>query len=591
VAAGILGAPPVTWASPSAAPPTARGAAGGLVVSPQPHTPDASPRTQISFLGAPLGSIASVSVRGSRSGRHAGHLRAYAAERGASMVLRRPFAAGEEVKVRVRRRSGHAFSFSFGIGSPGSLRIPRIPKPRRSRTQPLSFASRPDLRPAPVTVTTNQPGTAPGEIFIGPLRTPQQPYDLVGRTGPLILDANANPLWFYPLPSGISATDVRPRMYHGQLLLGWWQGRILPLGFGQGVNVLVDSSYRQVATVRAGNGYQADLHGFQLTPQGTALMTIYSPVTRDLRSVHGPANGVVVDCIVQEVDVPTGLVMYEWHSLGHLSLRESYAAVPDNGLPYDPFHINSIDLAPDGNLLISARNTWGIYEIQWPRGRIAWRLGGKRSSFATGPGVRFAWQHDAHLTPDGTLTLFDNEALPRVGPRARGLSIRLDPSAGTATLAREYTQPQGKVAGSQGNLQRLPNGDVFVGWGAQTSLSEFSANGRLLFDAHLPRSVNSYRAFRAPWVGRPADRPSVAARRVGSGQVTVSASWNGATEVAAWRVLAGPDPGSLAPVGSPVARNGFETSLAVGSAGPTFGVQALDQGGNVLGSSSAVRAS
>jgi hypothetical protein len=282
--------------------------------------------------------------------------------------------------------------------------------------------------------------------------------------------------------------------------------------------------------------------------------------------------------------------MYEWHSLGHVSLNESYAKVPSDGLPYDPYHLNSIDIAPDGNLLISARNTWAIYEISPGSGRIAWRLGGKRSSFRMGPGVRFAWQHDAHLTPDGTLTLFDDEALPKVGRQARGLAIKLDSSRATATLTHEYGQPQHRVAGSQGNLQPLPNGNVLVGWGAQTSLSEFAANGTLLFDAHLPGSVDTYRAFRSPWVGRPADQPAIVARKVGSGQVTLSASWNGSTEVASWRPLAGGDPGSLTPSSAPVARNGFETALAAQASGPYFGVQALDAAGHVLATSAAVKA-
>src|SRR5208282_6047890 len=134
--------------------------------------------------------------------------------------------------------------------------------------------------------------------------------------------------------------------------------------------------------VRAGNGYQADLHEFQITPAGTALITAYDPIRCDLASVGGPADGGVTDAVMQEIDIRTGLVMYEWTALDHVGLDESYEppAHTSTTYPWAYFHINSISPGR-GSLLGSARNTWTVYELNASSGQIAWRLGGKHSSF------------------------------------------------------------------------------------------------------------------------------------------------------------------------------------------------------------------
>ena len=138
------------------------------------------------------------------------------------------------------------------------------------------------------------------------------------------------------------------------------------MGTGSGQDVIDNDSYRMVATVHAGEGYQADLHEFQITPQGTALITIDEPTRADLSSVRGPKDGVVLDSIIEEMDSPKkGRVLWEWHALGHVPLSASEAGKPAAGNQYDYFHVNSIQQLPDGNLIVSARNTWGVYEINF----------------------------------------------------------------------------------------------------------------------------------------------------------------------------------------------------------------------------------
>jgi hypothetical protein len=247
-----------------------------------------------------------------------------------------------------------------------------------------------------------------------------------------------------------------------------------------------------------------------------------------------------------------------------------------------------VEVDHDGNLLVSARKTSAAYKIDRETAEVIWRLGGKRSDFEMGPGTRTVYQHDARRLPDGTLTLFDNGKEGQSEP-SRAIALDLDENAMRASLVRQFIHPTPTLSLTQGNLQTLPNGNAFVGWGSEPIFSEFSPNGALLFDARFQTGVESYRAFRFPWVGRPKDWPAVAAEAgPEEGEISVHASWNGATEVAAWAVLAGSDPDRLDRLGS-APRTGFETSIAARTKGPYVRVEALDRRGRTLGRSAAIR--
>jgi hypothetical protein len=408
-----------------------------------------------------------------------------------------------------------------------------------------------------------------------------------GQFGPLLLDGNGSPAWFQPAPAGTEDFNFSEQMYNGSPVLTWWQGQLAPVGVGSGVNLIYDDHYRQVAVVKAGNGLTADLHDFIITPQNTALIMAYEPINKDLSPYGGAANGTMFDSVLQEIDIKTGLVMWEWHQLGRIDLADAEAP-PQANATWDPFHVNSVQALGNGNIVISDRETWAIYEINKANGHLIWRLGGKKSTFALGPGARFTWQHDARLNAAAnTVSLFDDEAAPATAPQSRGLVLKLDPIARTATVAHEYTHPQPQLlAGSQGNMQTLPNGNEFVGWGAQPFLTEYTSAGQLLFDAHFVAPIESYRAFRFDWTGKPPSKPAFVAKAGPSG-TTLYASWNGDTETASWQFLAGSSPTSLAVVAT-VSRSGFETSTTVQDAGPYFGVRATTASGRVLSQSAVV---
>jgi hypothetical protein len=349
----------------------------------------------------------------------------------------------------------------------------------------------------------------------------------------------------------------------------------------------MDSSYRPVATVRAANGYDMDAHEMKVTPSGTALVMSYVAVPWDLSKVGGRRDGLVEDNVVQEIDVKSGALLFEWHALGSIGLGESYRPAPrDRGKVHDPYHLNSIDLDVDGNLVLSARHTNAIYKIDRRTGDVLWRLGGKRSTFTMRPGTAFALQHDARVQRDGTLTLFDNvaEDLPARGRRSRGIALALDHRRRTASLVREFVHPDGILSPTQGSMQQLDGRGAFIGWGGvQPLFTEFDRDGRTVFDARfLAKGVETYRAYRMPWRATPAARPNAVATSTGK-RTTVHLSWNGATEVSRWRVR----PADAGPAVT-VPERGFETTVNLRGRPHGVTAEALDASGTVLGTTATV---
>jgi len=407
-----------------------------VTISPLSGTPSATAQTQISFLGAAAKTLSGISVVGSSSGRHRGRLRSYASAIGTSFLPRKPFTPGEQVTVharwRVAQHHTRRLTTTFTIANPAVIALNEFPPNPGTPADVQNFNSAPSLHPPVLTVHQATAHTAPGLLFVGP-------FFGVGQYGPAIFDNAGNLVWFQPLGPGEDAADFRTQTYRGKDVLTWWQGRTLNYGYGLGEGVIADSSYKTIARVKTGNGLQADEHELKLTPQGSAYIMAYNPVLTSLAGAGGPASGIVLDCVIQQIDIRTGLVMWEWHSLGHVDVSESFSKVP--GLAtnaYDYFHINSLATDSHGNILISARNTWALYEINAHSGAVVWRLGGKKSTFMLGPGVQFAYQHNALWLPNGEVSLYDDEGAPPVKPPSRGEVIKLDLAAKTATLAAQF---------------------------------------------------------------------------------------------------------------------------------------------------------
>ena len=461
------------------------------------------------------------------------------------------------------------------------------------------FVSRPDLTPPRFTVKRYAGfGASSQYIFLN------APFSGPGHGGTIILNTRGDLVWFGPNTSTRRHMNFSVQTYNGKPVLTWWQGQIVE-GFGEGELVIADSSYKILHTIKAVGGQMADFHEFYITPQNTALVSIYRRHSGvDLRAVGGQANQYLVSGVVQEIDIVTGKLLWQWDSWDHVhpqvALTETYQqfGVGDGGngthaTPFNYFHINSLAIDTDGDVLISGRNTCAVYKVSRQTSKIVWRLNGKKSDFTMGPRSKFWWQHHVRPHPSsGQLTVFDNAANgPTVNEKqSRALILSLDTATMHASLKKQYIHPgQRLICGAMGSAQLLADGRMFVGWGTEPYFSEFSPEGRLLMDGLIETGDSSYRAFSQSWSGQPADHPAAAARHR-TGGATVYASWNGATDVRSWAVLAGTTRTSLTSVGT-AGKTGFETAISVPSKGPYFAVEARDAKGHVLSKSAAVKIS
>ena len=442
------------------------------------------------------------------------------------------------------------------------------------------FHSAPELALPTTYSLTDDPAPPDGRfLLMGPAAVSG------AQGGPMITDNSGEPVWFRHTPW---PTNFQVHTYRGEPVLVWWEGKVLT-GYGFGEAVILDRSYREIARVRAANGRHIDLHELTLTDRGTALFTC-PPVTTplNLSSIGGSADAYVRESIFQEVDIATGRLIQEWRSLGHVDPAESYRAPTHE---FDYMHLNSVTVTPDGNLLISGRHTWALYKLHRATGAVMWRLGGKRTQFAMGRDSQFAWQHDVRMPNPRTITVFDNgdDGRTKTHP-TRALELGVDERARRVTLSRAYLRSRPVDATAMGSARRLGDGHMAVGWGSAPYVTEFDAGGAVRVDLRIgtSNSQKSYRSFRQAWSGQPTTAPALAVTRDrSSGRATAYASWNGATEVAHWRVEAGRRRSEVRVVGA-TPRRGFETGINLGINEGYVAVTALDARGRALGHSAIV---
>jgi hypothetical protein len=374
----------------------------------------------------------------------------------------------------------------------------------------------PPVGPPTYTVNVNDPSGDPGLVFYttGPspaavglsnpvvdgVIAPVQPSSLV------IAKKSGQIVWQHDAAKGDSVGDFRTQMYRGHKVLTWWEGSD-DGGHGSGADYIANSHYHIIKKIELPAGYDADIHEFRLTSDGHALITSYQTVTHDLSSIGGPTDAQMYNCLAFVVDVATGKVLDKWSALAHIPLTNTRAKRPLPGQTvYDPYHMNSIALDSKGNLVISFRNLSAVYDIAERTGKINWVLGGAHPTLTAGPGVEFAFQHDAEFVSSTTLQLFNDNAAGQNDPNdpvqlVQGLSsveqLHIDAAHHRATLVHNWTHPDDLVAIAMGNAQALPHGHTFVGWGSAPHISEFDAKGKLVYDASLPDPT--YRAFLDTW--------------------------------------------------------------------------------------------
>ncbi|TGO40719.1 hypothetical protein BHYA_0033g00730 [Botrytis hyacinthi] len=405
-----------------------------------------------------------------------------------------------------------------------------------------TYTTRPDLISPRLNILQGDPRCDDGLYTMISLRG-----DKVHTTGqsPMIHDHQGNLVWMnasYGETFGLNVQRFKDVDY-----LTFWQGDDSVGGHGEGVYILLSSQYKEAYRLTAGNNALGDLHKFHITPEGTALVTQYTLKEMDIQYRRRTRKGWVWDSVIQEINIETNEIIFEWHASEHFNTEDSYFPAGSAGLRsshgYDFFHINSIDKDGLGNYLISSRYYQSVSYIDGKTGKILWELGGKRNCFkdlSDGKATAFSWQHDARWTTDRKgITLFDNGARYGLRPQvesSRAIHISLDLEAMTAEIVREFVNPRKILSASQGSMQVLENGNVMVGYGYNAAWTEYSSEGEVLCDVHIGSqktfntgAVQTYKVLKHAWIGRPDTVPDVKVV-----QNNVYVSWNGATEVRGW---------------------------------------------------------
>jgi hypothetical protein len=475
-----------------------------------------------------------------------------------------------------------------------------------------SFVSAPGVNPPKFRINHRRGKLAPGYFMLANFQDLVLPGPMVGEGGPLIVNSDLQPVWFKPVVLKVSkqgqneigsnsTLNLHEQTYKGHPVLSWWQGSITNTGDTlSGEDIVVNQHYQTVATLSAPKAppslcpeptpWVITEHEFLIQGQN-AWVTAYASVPMNLVNYGGPAHGILIDSAVQEYNLSTGQLEYCWDALKQIPLTDSYAKPLKSGV-WDAYHENSISLGSGGTFLVSMRDDWAAYDVSESSGKVLWTLGGKHSSFKLPSNARFQWQHDVELHPGNIVSVFDDHCCNVIGPSklaapsgpSRGLVLKLNFANHTATRGGLYTHGSSYYVPFLGNIQLLRGGNVVVGWGVGPNFSEYTKSGKLLLDASIPNPDLSYRTYVQSWVGLPLTPPSGAVR-TSRGSSTVYASWNGATRVVAWRVLAGSSKTHLSTLVRRAAKTGFETAIAVRGSHKVFEVQALSSSGRVLGTS------
>lgn len=540
-------------------------------VNPRPGAQHVSPTTSLAIReGAPLSSAATTLdlfvVTGSESGRHSGTTTLSDDSRTLLFYPDEPFAYGETVSVSIRPGlttiTGTAIaetSYQFTVIDQPLEQFSR-PTPDRALQRIASTESNgpyPHYYTFPeftnimtTTVTTPAQNTGDGLIFVAAMGIL---FD--SQPALIILDNAGDPIYIEPTPANRTVSDFKKQTVDGTEYLTYHLGMPNP-GWSNGSAYVMDDQYNVVDSWTIGNGYGADLHELRLLDNGHAIMLSYTPIPYDLRPYGGPADGTLLDIVLQEQDSAKNVV-FEWHGSNHIPVDDTYADL-DSDEPVDFMHTNAIEVDDDGNWLISNRHMSEITKINRQTGDVIWRLGGKSNEFAFTNDGGFSFQHSIRRLDNGHITLFDNGNL-HDPPHSRVIEYALDETAKTITRVWQYPDDTTEYSSFMGDGQRLGNGNTFIGWGGQPKLSEVQSDGSLALEMRL--GALSYRAFRFPWSGMPTDDPR-AALRYDSDPTAVNlyASWNGATDITSYEVYAGPTKDSMSLMKT-VPRSGFETSI------------------------------
>jgi hypothetical protein len=442
-------------------------------------------------------------------------------------------------------------------------------------SSPPPFVTQPNFHPSAETdlPSNGTAATAPGLLLT--TGGTQAADEITDNSGDLV--------WYNPVPAG--TTDLQVINYMGQTALTFHvnNGQSTDPGISGGAWPVLDTHYHQIAVITADDGYSPDQHALEISPDHMhALMEIYNPVIYDDTANGGPPDLPVFEGVIQEIDLATGVMDFEWHSLATGSDGQPFvpltdSLLPSNGpSPFDYIHLNSLQYVTNSTILFSGRHVSTVYkmDISGPNaGQIAWRLGGadtrNQFTFTDGDGGP-SYAHDVqYLAGDGTggvskLSVFDN-GVGRTPQYSRDVAFNLDEANLTASVNETWRHSPDLFGLIIGSDRLQPNGDQLISYGNTGYADEFDAAGNVVWARMLQNVAGNqavtYRTIRAVWHATPQVPPAIVVNRTSANAVTVTGSWNGATDITGWQLFAGPNSSHLSAVSSVVPKTGFETSV------------------------------
>jgi len=429
-------------------------------------------------------SKSSFSVTGSNSGAHAGNVILASDQRTVIFIPNIFFSTGEFVSVTINPlhctsgKKTASFTLSFQISKTKHLISAATEAGKHSHDQPE------DILPVPTMTIANSANPAPGDIYLTNFSYTQSQYGTyllkLDNSGNVLFQQSTYPKWaqdFRPQPNGMyTYFDEQAGKYYG-----------------------LDSAFVKVDSFEVANGLTADDHELRFLPDGGYALLATFVDSVDMSPFAGYDKAEVKYYAIQVFGEDKNLLL-EWRTKDYFPVTDSYEPLTSHQIDY--VHCNAIEFDSDTSILLSSRNLAEITKININDASIIWRCGGKHNEFTyTNDTIPFSYQHDVRRLANSNITLFDNgnHRSNILHPYSRAVEYTFDENAKTLTNVWQYRHSPDLYSQAMGSVQRLSNGNTFIGWGISDStvaITEVMHDGSTTLEMLLPSGHYNYRAYK-----------------------------------------------------------------------------------------------
>ena len=196
--------------------------------------------------------------------------------------------------------------------------------------------------------------------------------------------------------------------------------------------------------------------------------------------------------VVQEI-TPEGKPVREWRSWEHLDFDEDVICPLESRKEWT--HLNSIDVTPRGDWLLSFRLTSSVGLVDPESGSFRWKWGPEELSH----------QHHASMLDNGNVLILDNGCHRRRGPSFSKV-VEVDPDTDEVVWSYTAEVMLAFFSFMVSGAQRLPGGNTFITEGATGRMFEITPQGEtvweyvssLTYESRFGPSPAIFRAHRYP---------------------------------------------------------------------------------------------